>query len=436
MPQGLSVTAEGATRYKLRSATPWGAEWRLQIESLPQGDGCVHKRPRRAWNTFLALTLFALILAGCQRQGPPADPAAPPAPETFTLAAVGDILLDRGVGRKIGQHGTDYPFQHVADVLSAADVTFGNLECPLSENGAKAAKPYSFKAKPATAQCLVRAGFDVLSLANNHTMDCGPRGLLETFDHLGLAGIRWCGAGRTRAEAEAATLLTVKGISVAFVGFSDFPTGGSAPSGDTPAVAFTSEDTVRERVAAARRLADVVVASFHWGVEYASRPTQRQTTLARVAAAAGADLVLGHHPHVLQGFEVTGDDSSPAGRTSLIAYSLGNFVFDQRGGQKVQGAILVCNVSKAGIVSAEAMPVRIEGFRPRLASPAEASEILARLAALSAERNTTMKEGHVLLPHGSDSSREHIGRTGQTGIGRFSHRHADSSRVGADRRSK
>lgn len=299
---------------------------------------------------------------GWETTGRPPDAPAPTsatASPTLTLAVVGDIMLDRGVGRKIDHFGIDYPFKHVTDVLSAADIAFGNLECPLSENGTKVLKPICFKAKVAAAQCLVKAGFDVLSLANNHTMDCGRRGLADTMERLGLKGLKWCGAGSNRAEAESAAVIETKGIRVAFVAFCGFLPEGTFLRDDKPTIAFASEETVRRAVTAAEQQGDVVVASFHWGVEYNRYPSQQQRDLARVALEAGADLVVGHHPHVLQAIDLT-----PS--RSLIAYSLGNFVFDQWRGRGAESVILQCKLSKGGVVEANRVPVELVGFRPHL----------------------------------------------------------------------
>jgi poly-gamma-glutamate synthesis protein (capsule biosynthesis protein) len=320
--------------------------------------------------------------------------------KTLTLAAVGDVLLDRDVGKKIEQFGMDYPFQRVADVLSQADIAFGNLECPLSERGIKVVKPFVFQAKPERVKCLISAGLDIVSLANNHTMDCGRTGLVETMETLRQNHVRWCGAGRTRKEAEAATVIEAKGIKVAFVGFCDFVPEGAFLRDDKPTMAMASKESVRASVSAARQQADVVVASFHWGVEFRSRPTQRQTTLAHAAVNAGADVVLGHHPHVLQGFEVSTQNRKPDTRNALIAYSLGNFVFDQRRPVKetAETVILRCALSQRGVVSAEVVPIKIEECQPRPATKEEGNAILTRMSKLCGEMKTQMTEGRIQLP--------------------------------------
>lgn len=336
------------------------------------------------------LLIGLLVLCGCRSERPaPFSGSAP----VVTLAAVGDILLDRGVGELIARRGSEYPFEAVAGMLSGADIAFGNLECPLSAKGTRVPKRSSFQARPEAVACLVKGGFDLLSLANNHTMDCGRTGLVETMEGLARNGIQWCGAGRTRQEAETSTVLTVKGLRVAFVGFGDFLPEGSFVRDDRPTIAFAETERVRAAVTAARAEGDVLVASFHWGIEYDSRPHPRQKALAHAAVAAGADLVLGHHPHVLQGVEIV-----PAGsgrhRPALIAYSLGNFLFDRRTGRALQSVILRCDLTRHGLAGAELIPVQLDGMRPCPASGPAAQTILARLAQLSAERNTRVELQH------------------------------------------
>jgi poly-gamma-glutamate capsule biosynthesis protein CapA/YwtB (metallophosphatase superfamily) len=305
-----------------------------------------------------------------------------------TLVAVGDIMLARGVGRKIERYGTAYPFALVEDIISRADIAFGNLECPVTKNCERAAKRFSFRAAPHAVSALTEAGFDVLSLANNHSTDCGAAGLLETMRNLEAAGIKSTGAGRTQAEAAEPTFIEVKGIKIAFVGFSEFIPEASSFDEENASIAFASEENVRRAVAAARERADVVVASFHWGVEYASRPRERELELARVATEAGACLVIGHHTHVLQGMQTITTEDSNGTRRALIAYSLGNFVFDSPGGfdkRATESVILRCTLNRRGVVAYEALPVRLEGARPHPAKLLEAEEISARLDRLSTE---------------------------------------------------
>jgi poly-gamma-glutamate synthesis protein (capsule biosynthesis protein) len=353
---------------------------------------------RRAWaKRFLPLLLtFALLLFPS-----PGRTKTEKVNPTIKLAAVGDILLDRGVAGRIERDGTRAIFARVKDTLYAADIAFGNLECPLAAQCKRVPQRISFQAAPRTLEALTSAGFDIVSLANNHSLDCGGEGLAETMRHLRQSGLRWSGAGLTRAEAEAPVILNVKGIRVAFVGFTSIqPKALADLKDDEPRVALASSLTLKRVVAAARLQADVVVASLHWGIEYASRPADEQRELARVAVDAGADLVLGHHTHTLQGVELLTTRTANETRRALVIYSLGNFAFDstQAVGRRVrESVILSLELSRDGLVSAELLPVILENYLPRPASSAESQTILARLSALSAELGTTITNGHVKL---------------------------------------
>ncbi|HYO91616.1 MAG TPA: CapA family protein, partial [Pyrinomonadaceae bacterium] len=287
------------------------------------------------------------------------------------------------------------------DVISGADLAFGNLECPLTTRCDRSPQRISFRARPRYVEALTDAGFDMLSLANNHSMDCGSTGLLETMRNLKRGGLRWSGAGRTRAEAESPVLLSVKGIRIAFVSFTAITPPVRRPlEEDEPTVALASRATLERAVVSARREADVVIVSLHWGVEYSYRPVTEQVSLAHAAVEAGADLVLGHHTHTLAGVEVI-KRLSPAGtRYALIAYSLGNFAFDSPrwlGKRVTESAILRCRLSRAGLLSAEVLPVVLEDYLPRPAVALESESIFSRLAALSAELSTQMKNGRISL---------------------------------------
>lgn len=314
----------------------------------------------------------------------------------LTLVAVGDIMLDRGVGQKIERQGAGYPFEQVGDLLAQADIAFGNLEGPLSDSCTRSGKSISFKAKPGFAQGLVLAGFDVLSLANNHSADCGPTGLLQTIETLRARGIRSSGAGMTPVEAERPAILNVRGVRVAVLAFSAFSSENLSRGGMS--IAPASVETVRRAVLAARTSADLVLASFHWGEEYASKPRDEQVKLAQVAVDSGADLVIGHHPHVLQGLQLVrrGEGTRPA----FIAYSLGNFVFDApRAWDKrlVESVLLRCRLSAEGLESVEVVPVVLEGFRPRPANDEQSQAILAHLTRLSAEFKTKLAGRSILF---------------------------------------
>jgi gamma-polyglutamate biosynthesis protein CapA len=271
---------------------------------------------------------------------------------TVTLAAVGDILLDRGVQRKIEQHGTLYPFAKVRSVLRGADIALGNLECPLTTAEFEVSKRHRFKASPSLAPMLKNAGFDVLNLANNHMMDCGYQGVQETTEALTSARVQWCGVDYMKFPAS----VTVNGLRVVFLGFSEFVDSTAGGAG----VSKASEGMVELNTKFAAKGDTLVVVSFHWGDELSSKISARQKSLAKAAARGGADLIVGHHPHVLQPMETV----SIGNRKVPVVYSLGNFVFDAPAGEQRKTTILMCTLSKRGVIKTEMLPVQIEGCRP------------------------------------------------------------------------
>ena len=263
-------------------------------------------------------------------------------PRIWTLLAGGDVLLDR-----TEPEGID-PFTKVQPDLASADVAIVNLEMAITERGEPYEKEYVFRAPGSAALTLVGAGIDVVSLANNHVFDFGREGLEDTISVLDEVGILRPGAGSNNAEAYAPRILTLdNGVRVAFVSATAVVPGGFASGADRPGVADAKWAT--PRVLAAVRAAaagnDVVVVSLHWGVEREPCPNEEQRTLAQQIIEAGADLILGHHPHVLQPIETLD--------RSVIAYSLGNFAWHPRYG--ITGDTGVLEVVFDGS--------RIEGYR-------------------------------------------------------------------------
>jgi poly-gamma-glutamate synthesis protein (capsule biosynthesis protein) len=235
------------------------------------------------------------------------------------ISAVGDISFE-------GPRAHDASLEHfagIASLLRRADLAIANLECALSDTGRNAIPgKCTLRGSPAWARVLREAGIRFVTLANNHVMDFGPEGLLATIDALRRAGVGFAGAGRNRDEACAPVFLDLAGRRVALLGRSavivSAPTY-AAPG--VPGVAFLETDETLEAIRACRARADLVILMVHWGIEEYSYPSPAQRALARRFIEAGADLVLGHHPHVLQGIERFGD--------GVVAYSLGNFAFDE-----------------------------------------------------------------------------------------------------------
>ena len=316
-----------------------------------------------------------------------------------TLMAVGDVMLGRLVSQQAQQAPLSYPFEHVAALLKRGDIVFGNLECPLSERGiANKSKPPELLLRSGThmALRLKAAGFTVLSLANNHIFDYGPDAFRDTVTALNEAGIRYVGAGMNEREAREPLVLDVNGLKVAFLAY----TYGYPARGSNPGCACATSKVVKQDLEVAKKKAHLVIVSLHDGVEFTDYPLPRIRALAHKIIDWGAKLVIGHHPHTLQGVEEY--------KTALIAYSLGDFVFDLANHEirkatyertalslikkplalndlrPLESVILECRLSEKGLESYRLIPVRIgRDFQPRLAEGDVGSAILSRVSQIS-----------------------------------------------------
>jgi poly-gamma-glutamate capsule biosynthesis protein CapA/YwtB (metallophosphatase superfamily) len=277
----------------------------------------------------------------------------------LVLAAVGDVTFGEQVGPAVAEHGGAYPWTGVARTLRAADVTVGNLETSISTRGVAAVKQYTFRGPPLALPAMAQtAGFDVLTLANNHSVDYGPDALLDTIRSVRAAGIRPIGAGPNESLAHRPAIVEAGGLKVALLGYSDVNPLGFPATQWTPGTARADTTAIAADVRAARRRADVVVCFFHWGTELRPDPDSRQQQLAAACLDAGARVVLGAHPHIL------GPVTRPSART-LVAWTLGNFVFPSSG-ETARTAILQVRLDRTGVRGYRLLPVRIDGFRPQL----------------------------------------------------------------------
>lgn len=335
-----------------------------------------------------ALALLVLAFGGVVVA---AEPAANRTTD-FTLAAVGDIMLGGTAAPELERFGYDYPFEHVRELLTQADIAFGNLEGPLTNGGQPATqKQYVFRSPPdSVAPALARAGIRVVSLANNHSMDYGREGLVDTMRALDRAGIRHVGAGESLAAARRPAIVEAQGTRVAFLAYSlTFPEEFWAGA-QTPGSAFGHEHHLRADVAAARKHADVVIVSFHWGREGTTVLRDYQTQLGRAAIDAGASAVLGHHPHVLQAVERYKD--------GVILYSLGNFVFGSYSADATRSAIAMLTFRDRRVRRLQMVPLNVKNaevvFQPRVLNGADADETVSKLQQLSAMQGTQLVAHH------------------------------------------
>jgi poly-gamma-glutamate synthesis protein (capsule biosynthesis protein) len=251
-------------------------------------------------------------------------------------------MLSRQIGVIIEREGSDFPYALIKERVNAADVAFGNLENPVSSRGKNLGSIFSFRASPDVLSGLWRAGFDVVSLANNHMFDWGEEAFVDTFSHLRANSIEFVGAGINEADAHKPVVFEVGSERIAFLGYTEF---AFVRPPQSPNMAILDSLRMREDIERARNLASTVVVSLHWGEEYETESSMEQKQLARSLIDMGATLVIGHHPHVLQEVERYG--------AGVIAYSLGNFVFDQNFSPDTRRGLLL----EVGILDGEVVSV-------------------------------------------------------------------------------
>lgn len=332
---------------------------------------------------ILASSRLLLAVAPPQQAAAPPPITPPPARTpivrgTLRLYAVGDLNLGRTLTwDHLLKGDTLYPFEAVRDTLAAADILFGNLESPIAPVG----HPYEhtgspvFSAPPVAADALVRAGFDVVSTANNHAWDAGLDGVFETVKQLDRVHLPHVGTGRTLADAHQPAIIVRNGWRVAF--FAVTRAYNPAPRRfythiGSHYIAYADSAWLYPAI---RRLkasgaADFVVVSIHAGTELADGPDEPLRQFLEGAVDAGADLCLGHHPHVLQPVEWY--------RGKPIAYSMGNFIFKQGAPSTAYSGVFTFTVTPDGRVTADVIPVR-SGFQARFASGAAADSVRRRV---------------------------------------------------------
>lgn len=280
---------------------------------------------------------------------------------TGTLVLVGDIMLARQVGSKMENSGNwEWPFEKIKTYLSGADLTFGNLEGPISDKGRNQGSIYSFRADPRAVAGLRAAGLDVLSLANNHIWDWGREAVMDTLDRLAAVDMAALGVGQNRKEANHGKVFDIKGTKVGFLAYTDLYPESLAASENDLGISFWSRDQVLSDLKRLRAESDVLVVSWHSGTEYEKNPTVEQKEKYQWLITSGADLVVGHHPHVVQPVVEFGG--------GWIAYSLGNFVFDQNFSRETMtGLALEVSVRNGKITKVEEKKVLIgQDFQPSL----------------------------------------------------------------------
>lgn len=303
--------------------------------------------------------------------------------DKITICAVGDIMLGDtpasygfGVGAAIRKHGPVFPFERVATYLKSADIAIGNLETVISafDTERDSFTAIQLRAQPDSVKGLVTAGFDILSVATNHTMQHGRQALEETLDILMGANIAFTGVEIPEKDITNAHILEIHNIKIGFLAYNLRPQQYFV---DQPLWKEPTLEIMKQEVADLRKQADCIVLSLHWGDEYIEYPSLAQIRMAHALIDSGVNIILGHHPHILQGIEKYNG--------GVIAYSLGNFVFDKWQRRLRESIILKCYISPPGI-DFEIVPIYINRrHQPELLADTAASKLIAKMAKLSSK---------------------------------------------------
>ncbi|MCT4619964.1 MAG: CapA family protein [Marinisporobacter sp.] len=289
------------------------------------------------------------------------------------LVFVGDILLDRGVRKIVDERGYDYPYRNIKDILRKGDNTFGNLESPITQRGIPVYKRRDliFRGDIENTKALKEAGFHILNLANNHTMDYRSIGIADTMKHLEKANIKSLGVIDPHRKNKM-VIMKRKGIRFGYLGYSVFPPEGYIYSKERMDISRADMKTIGDTIRKAKEGCDYLILSFHWGNEYEFYPSEVQKNLAHTAIDQGADLVIGHHPHVLQGLEQY--------KEKFIFYSLGNFIFDKQRNKGTDETIIVnAKIENNKCKEITLIPIRIKDCQPCIAKGKDGEYILKRL---------------------------------------------------------
>lgn len=287
--------------------------------------------------------------------------ATPDSSSAVTVTMVGDVMLGRYVKEVSNRYGDEFIFRHVKPFFNQSDYVIGNYETPVLKYNESSYTTVEGAIELSTdetdVQAIKKAGFNVVSLANNYTMTHGPKAMRETIDVFKKYKIDTVGAGTNEEEAKMVSYKEVDGVRIASVGFTDTFSASMVAGKTSPGVLPANPNYIFEVIQQAKANADLVLVNAHWGQEYDVEPSLRQQGLAKAMVDAGADIIVGHHPHVLQSVDVY--------KGSVIFYSLGNFVFDQGWSSTKNTALVQYHLNQKGQVKIDIIPMFIKEGTPR-----------------------------------------------------------------------
>ncbi len=340
----------------------------------------------------LFVLLLLLSLSSCTKAPEKSQYARQQPDNSISIVAVGDIMLGGSAQEVLLKEGYDYPFKYISPLLTDADIVIGNLEGPLTSicnSSMDLDKKYVFRS-PAekVTPALKRAGFNILNLANNHILDYGSKGMHDTVASLNKHHIHSVGAGRNINDARKGTIITTANGRLGFLSYSlTFPEAFWATETSAGA-AFGHQQQIIEDITRLNKITDSVIVSFHWGREKTTRLRPYQPKLGRAAIDAGASVVLGHHPHVLQAIERY--------KNGLIVYSLGNFVFGSYSQDASTSVVARITLLNGSFYSAEFTPVNVLNseviFQPRILLNVAATTVIDHINQLSLSSNTRLDQ--------------------------------------------
>jgi len=337
-------------------------------------------------STAMATTLAAAVAkAKPAGAGASSQPAAtqPQARPTVSIAAVGDLCFMDSNHNSLGSAAS--LLASMKPQLSAADVTLGNLEIALTSGGAAQDKTYTFRAPLSSAAGIAQSGFDVVSVANNHALDYGRDQFPAELDALHQAGLTVIGGGLNKQQAWAAQTVNRNGARIGILAFSEITPADYAATDTEPGVAYTQDTAAMTAAVAAAKASkkyDYIIVFMHWGVEGDYQNDARQTAEAHAFIDAGADAIIGSHPHRIQGVEYY--------KGGLIAYSLGNFVFGTAAKVSCQTMLLNFKLTDKGPEAVTATPVYIVRGSPQLATGSDWNQIATIIKSSAAHNGTTV----------------------------------------------
>ena len=302
-----------------------------------------------------------------------------------TVLLGGDILIEEELQNFIDDFGKDYPIKKLQSVLAGHDIVFANLEAPIGTEGEKVTgKPYSFLVHPKYAEGIKKMHLDVVSIANNHTMDYGEKALYSTINWLNSNKIKYVGAGANLEDARKPVIFNKKGVEFVFLAYNERPPASFYAKKDSPGTASANLEEISEDIKKYKRKDNIVMVSMHWGIENTLYPQSYQTVMARAIIDAGADVLIGHHPHWIQGVEIY--------KKKPIFYSLGNLLNGFYNRVEQDGFVAVLVFKGITLRRVEIIPIAgqnsLTDFQPYRMTGKEADAHLEFIGKISAKFRT------------------------------------------------